>query len=183
MEQITIGKYIELAYDIFVVADGADAMVYSFTSEHPDCFVFGHDPSMIQGFSDGIAGLEQGTEFNFTLEPDQAFGPKDENLVMKLDKSIFEIDGKFDAAKVKPGAMVPMQTEEGYRMDGLVVEVGDKEVTLDFNHQLAGERVKYAGRVLLVRDATPEELAPKHHHCDCGCDCEHDHCHGCEGCN
>ena len=76
-----------------------------------------------------------------------------------------------------------MQTEEGYRMDGLVVEVGDKEVTLDFNHQLAGERVKYAGRVLLVRDATPEELAPKHHHCDCGCDCEHDHCHGCEGCN
>ena len=182
METIKHGKYVELSYDIFVVNGTEELTVYQFTSEHPDCFVFGHDPGMIEGFAAGIENLEQGAAFSFTLEPEQAFGPKDENLIVKLSKDTFVIDGKFDDEKVKPGAIVPMQTQEGYRMDGMVVAVDDNEVTLDFNHQLAGERVKYEGKVLLVRDATPDELAPKHHHCDCGCD--HDHCHDCEGgCN
>ena len=175
-------KFIAVAYKLYAAGEKSLEFIEEATDEKPFVFISGFGFTLDE-FEKQVIDLEKGAEFNFTLEPDQAFGPKDENLVMKLAKSILESDGKFDAAKVKPGAMVPMQTEEGYRMDGLVVEVGDKEVTLDFNHQLAGERVKYAGRVLLVRDATPEELAPKHHHCDCGCDCEHDHCHGCEGCN
>ena len=59
------------------------------------------------------------------------------------------------------------------------------KVFMDFNHQLAGETVRYSGFVQLVRDATPEELQPKHHGCGCGCDdcgggdCGHDHGDGC----
>ncbi|MDE5744511.1 MAG: peptidylprolyl isomerase, partial [Paramuribaculum sp.] len=70
-------------------------------------------------------------------------------------------------------------------------EVTDTKVKMDFNHPLAGKDVRFKGKILTVRDATPEELQPAHG-CGCGCDhgscgddcgCEHDSCgDGC-GCH
>ena len=75
-------------------------------------------------------------------------------------------------------------------MDGFVQSITDDKVTVDFNHQLAGESVNYVGKVLGVREATADELNPKHQHCGCGCDHDHDHCGhdhhdhcGCDGCD
>ena len=175
-QKIGVGKYVEIAYEIFVVTDRGDASVFKFTDKEPDRFVFGMDDGMIQGFINGLNGKKQGDEFEFTLEPKEAFGDYDDEMVIELPREAFEVDGEFDDEHVKVGAHVPMRTQEGYVMEGVVLEIGDELVKLDFNHELAGETVKYVGKVLLVRDATPEELAPKHHHCGCGCDHDHDHC-------
>ncbi len=61
-----------------------------------------------------------------------------------------------------------MMTADGYRINGLVTKVTDDKVTLDFNHPLAGKDVRFKGKIITVRDATPEELQPQHH-CGCGC--------------
>lgn len=166
MEKIQPEKYVELSYEILVKgADGGETSVYKFSKAHPDAFVFGQDPAMIEGFMAHINGLEQGAAFDFTLAPEQAFGPKDPGMVVELDKEIFTADGEFDSEHVKPGAMVPMRTADGYRMDGKVLSVGDDKVTLDFNHQLAGETIRYVGEVLTVRQATDEELHPQPRGC------------------
>ena len=193
MEKIQPEKYVELSYEILVKgADGGETSVYKFSKAHPDAFVFGQDPAMIEGFMAHINGLEQGAAFDFTLAPEQAFGPKDSGMVVELDKEIFTADGEFDSEHVKPGAMVPMRTADGYRMDGKVLSVGDDKVTLDFNHQLAGETIRYVGEVLTVRQATDEELQQLNkgsggccggcnnsdsNNADCG------GCSGCDGCN
>ena len=96
------------------------------------------------------------------------------------------VDGEFDAEKVYEDAIVPMMTADGHRIDGFVDKVTDTEVTMNFNHQLAGERVRYAGKVLAVRDATPDELNPKG--CGGSCNCGEGGCGscgdgGCSGCN
>ena len=188
MEKIKEGKFVQLAYEIFVGRREGDSTVFKFTAERPDSFVFGHDLGMIEGFARGIEGLEQGSTFDFTLTPEEAFGEREESLVIQLPCSTFEVNGKFDSENVRVGAYVPMRNSEGYTMEGLVTSIDNKNVTLDFNHQLAGKHVRYAGQVLLVRDATPEDLAPKQG-CGCGCDhdgCGHDHggcnCDGCGGC-
>ncbi|MBQ7690719.1 MAG: FKBP-type peptidyl-prolyl cis-trans isomerase [Muribaculaceae bacterium] len=188
MDKIAYGKFVQLAYGIFVVSEKGDISVYKFTAERPDSFVFGNDLAMIEGFLRGLEGLEQGSEFDFTLTPAEAFGDRNEDLVIQVPCYKFNIDGEFDSDRVFVGAHVPMQTEDGMHMLGLVKAIDKENVTLDFNHQLAGKHVRYAGRVLMVRDATPEELAPKHG-CGCGCDhdgCGHDHggcnCDGCGGC-
>ena len=86
---------------------------------------------------------------------------------------------------VKYDELVEILQDDGSIRRGKVLEVKDDKVTMDFNHQLAGETVRYAGVVQLVRDATPEELQPKHHGCGCGCEecndsnCGHDHGDGC----
>jgi len=178
MEKIEAGKYIELVYEIFVVdGRGEQKSVFKFRDDRPDGFVYGMDPSLIEGFVRNIDGLEQGAKFDFTLAPAEAFGDKDPSLIAQLSREVFYVDGKFDDEHVKVGAHVPMMTQEGLRVEGVVTAIDQEHVTLDFNHQLAGETVRYVGVVKTVRDATPEELAPKHHHCGCGCeDCGGDGC-------
>ena len=174
METIKFGKYVELAYEIFAVDKGGENSVFKFTAEHPDGFVFGMDQSMLEEFANRINNLEQGAEFDFTLTPDEAFGPKNPDMVLELDKSVFNVNGEFDAEKVREGVMLPMLTQDGHRVDGLVTKVGPDTVIMDFNHQLAGSSVRYKGKVITVRDATPDEVNPKQHACS-------GHCGGCDG--
>ena len=189
-QKIEAGKYIELAYEIFVVDKSGPASVYKFTREKPDAFVMGMDLGMIEGFIKHITGLEEGAKFDFTLKPSEAFGEVNPEWVVDIPRATFEVNGEFDRERVYVGAIVPMQTQEGMRMDGRVTAINEDVVTMDFNHQLAGECVRYQGEVVTVRDALPEELKPKHG-CGCGCDCGHDHghddscggCSGCDGCN
>ena len=72
---------------------------------------------------------------------------------------------------MKPVEALPMMTADGYRITGIVTEVTPTEVKMDFNHPLAGKDVRFKGKILAVRDATPEELQPR-----CGCGCSGDGC-------
>lgn len=186
-EKIKFGKFVELAYEILVVEGDREAQVYKFDKKHPDRFVFGLEQGMLEGFTAAINRLEAGDKFEFTLSPEEAFGERDPQMIHDVDRDIFVVDGEFDDEKIFVGAYVPMMTADGHRLDGLVEKITDDKVTLDFNHQLAGETVRYRGEVLTVRDATPDELNPPHHHCGCGCehdhegcDCGHDHHDGCD---
>ncbi len=95
-----------------------------------------------------------------------------------LPRDIFEVDGKFDPEVIKKGAVLPMMTQDGFRINGVVVDVTDTDVVMDFNHPLAGKDVRFKGKITVVRDATPEELKPQSgcgcgEGCGCGdsCDC------------
>lgn len=193
MEKIQPGKYVELGYDLYeVAADGSQKLVHHTDVEDPEKFVFGVTRGMIAPLEKAVEGLEAGGEFDIIVKCDEAFGPHDPEHVVTLERDIFVVDGKFDDKTIKPGALVPMMTADGFRINGLVKAVSTEDVTMDFNHPLAGKDVRFAGKILTVRDATPEELQPMHG-CGCGCgdcgdgcgddcDCGDDHC-GCGGCH
>lgn len=183
MDTIKAGEFVELIYEVFVLDhDGSKTSMMKFTPERPDAFVYGKEPGMLEEFSKRLQGLKEGDTFDMTLAPEQAFGEHKDEYVMHIDKSVFEVDGVFDEKQIYQGNVVPMMTEDGYRVQGIVLGVTDEKVSMDFNHPLAGETVQYVGSVKTVRDATPEELQPQHHACSCGCDhdhCEDGDCHGC----
>lgn len=159
---------VEIAYKIFIVNQDGDTMVYEFKEDKPDRFVFGHEPGMLESFTSHLEGLKAGDTFDFILSPIEAFGERNPNMVAELDKQLFVIDGEFDNDRVYVGAFVPMMTAEGMRIEGLVKEIKDDKVTIDFNHQLAGETIKYVGKVINVREATEEEKNPPRHCGGCG---------------
>ncbi len=193
MEKIQPGKYVELGYDLYEVApDGTQKLVHQTDAEDPEKFIFGVTRGMIVPLEKAVEGLEAGGEFDIIVKSDEAFGPHDPEQVVTLERDIFMVDGKFDDKAIKPGALVPMMTADGFRINGLVKAVSTEDVTMDFNHPLAGKDVRFAGKIITVRDATPEELQPSHG-CGCGCgdcgdgcgdgcDCGDDHC-GCGGCH
>lgn len=169
MEKIKPGKYVELGYDLYEVApDGKETLVHQTSADDPERIVFGVTKGVIEPLEKAIDGLEAGGEFDVLATADQAFGPYDPEQVATLPKEIFEVDGKVDTEVVKPGAVLPMMTADGYRINGVVKEVTDKDVKMDFNHPLAGKDVRFKGKITLVREATEEELHPA---AGCGCGC------------
>ena len=48
------------------------------------------------------------------------------------------IEGEFDSDRVVEGAVIPLMTSEGQRINGSVVEVKEDVVVMDMNHPLAG---------------------------------------------
>lgn len=180
MEKIQPGKYVELGYDLYEVTPAGENLVHQTDAQDPEKIIFGVTPGMIRPLEKAIEGLEAGGEFDVTVKAAEAFGPHDPDQVARLEKDVFAVDGKFDAEMVKKGAVLPMMTSDGYRINGLVVDVTDDEVEMDFNHPLAGKDVRFKGSIITVREATPEELQPAH---GCGCGCHHggeDSC-GCHG--
>ncbi len=171
MEKIQPGKYVEMGYDLYEVApDGAETLVHQSNPEDPEKIVFGVTRGVIVPLEKAIEGLEPGGEFDVKVKAEEAFGPVDPDQVATLDRDIFLVDGKFDEDVIKVGAFVPMMTADGYRINGKVVEVTPEHVKMDFNHPLAGKDVRFKGKIITVRDATPEEIQPTHG-CGGGCNC------------
>jgi FKBP-type peptidyl-prolyl cis-trans isomerase SlyD len=181
-ETIVPGKYVELGYDLYeIAADGSEKLVHQTDLEDPEKIIFGITQGMIVPLEKAIEGLAVGEKFDVVAKCNEAFGPREDDQIAELDREIFEIDGKFDEEHICVGAVVPMMTADGYRISGIVTEVNNKKVKMDFNHPLAGKAVRFDGKILTVRDATPEELKPAGGCCGGGCG---DNCScegGCEG--
>lgn len=179
--KIEPGKFVEYSYKLYNEAD--NSLIFETPEGEPDVMVFGVSHEVVPGLISALEGLKAGDRFGVTLPPAAAFGERHEEDVMELPRDIFMRDGKL-ATEVKPGAMLPMMTAEGYRVTGTVIEVGEK-IKMDFNHPFAGKSVRYDGEVVNVREATPEELHPTHGCGGCGGGCGEVGCcseGNCEGC-
>lgn len=154
MEKIEPGKYVELGYDLYAIEpDGTEKLVHQTNAEDPEKIVFGVTRGMIEPLEKAIEGLEAGSQFNVTATADEAFGKYDPEQVVELEREVFTIDGKFDDKMIKVGAAVPMMTADGFRITGIVKDVTDTHVKMDFNHPLADKAVRFDGKIITVREA------------------------------
>jgi FKBP-type peptidyl-prolyl cis-trans isomerase SlyD len=134
---------------------------------------------MLEKFEANLMGLSVGESFDFKLETAEAYGEASEQAVIDLPKNIFEVNGEFDAEMISEGNVVPMQDSSGRRMNGIVLEVTDSTVKMDFNHPLAGDDLYFKGEVIEVREATEEEMKEAYEpqggcgggSCGSGCSC------------
>ena len=173
-ETVSPGKYVEYSYLLTDAATGRK--LFEATKSRPDQMIYGVSQDVVPGLASVMEGLKAGDKFEVTLPPAAAFGERNEEDVVELDRQIFERDGKL-AEEVKVGAALPMMTAEGYRVVGTVVAIGSK-VVMDFNHPFAGLTVTFTGEIETVRDATEEEIHPAS---GCG-GCHDGGCGGDEGC-
>ncbi len=130
---------------------------------HPLTFLFGVG-GLIPGFERNLDGLSTGETFDFSLEPEEAYGNIDEGAIVHLPIDIFKVDNVIDFEILKKGNVLPMSDHEGHTMNGKVVSYSEKDVTMDFNHPLAGQDLHFSGEVVDVREASPDELSHGHVH-------------------
>ncbi|MFV0377313.1 MAG: peptidylprolyl isomerase [Mangrovibacterium sp.] len=167
---ISKNKMVSLTYDLRI--GGAEGeLIEQATAERPLTFLYGAG-MMLPKFEALLEGMEQGKTFEIALACADAYGELDENAVVDLPKSIFILDGKFDDELISIGNTVPMMSSSGQRMNGIVLEVTDDIVKMDFNHPLAGEDLHFRGDILEVREASDEEIAATlSGGCGSGCGC------------
>lgn len=166
--KIETNKYVTLAYELHVGEDEERELMERATEEIPLEFIFGTN-SMLQSFEAQLEGKVTGDIFEFTLTPDEAYGDFEDEKIVEIPKSVFEVDGEVDEEMLEEGKTIPMMDTEGNRLLGSVVDVKDDVVSMDFNHPLAGELLHFSGNVLEVRDATAEEIAALFTQDDGGC--------------
>ena len=177
--KISDEKMVSLTYDLTVEGE----LMEKTTKERPLTFLFGMG-MMLEMFEKNIEGLQVGDKFSFTLSPEEAYGERNEDIVVELPKKVFEVDGKFDDEMVFEGATLPMMNANGQRIMGSILEIKSDIVVMDFNHPLAGETLHFEGEVIDVHEPTVEEIAAiTDGSCDCGsCDSK-DNENGCNcGC-
>ena len=172
-------KYITLAYKLYSIENGEKEFTEEAPAEHPFQFISGLGLTL-EAFESQVKDLKKGDKFDFTIKAEVAYGEYDEEHVIDLPKNIFEIEGKFDSERVVEGAVIPLMTSEGQRINGSVVEVKDDVVVMDMNHPLAGCDLNFVGEVTENRPATNDELAEMARMmsgggcgggCNGGCDC------------
>jgi peptidylprolyl isomerase len=101
---------------------------------------------VIPGFEEAVRGLAPGEAKEVRLEPDQAYGEKREDLVLDLDKSLFE------GGNIQEGQEVALQDQAGNQFRGTVVKFNDEQVTVDLNHPLAGQALNFELKVVDVKE-------------------------------
>lgn len=174
------GMFVAYEYKLYDDADGR--LLFETPKGRPDTMIYGVSHEVVPGLVAAMQGLGAGDKFGVTLPPVAAFGDRYEDDVLELDRTIFTRDGKL-AEEVKEGARIPMMTADGGRVVGTVLKIGDDKIKMDFNHPFAGLTVRYDGKVVDVRPATPEELQPAHGCCgSCGGNCGEGGCEGEGGC-
>jgi len=115
----------------------------------PVDFVVG-DGSLLPGFERLLFGMSGGQRRLFTVTPEDGFGQPNDNNVQRLPRSRFAADGEPEV-----GLVFSFADAGGGELPGLIVALDDDEVTVDFNHPLAGRNILFD---VLVHRVEPLEL-------------------------
>ena len=143
--------------------DGQPDVVEIVDEKEPMVFIHGLS-GLPEAFEKNLLGLNEGDIFDFSISAEDAYGNVDPNAIIQLPKSIFQAEGQSADDILQVGNFIPMTDDEGNRMQGLVVLIEDETVTMDFNHPLAEKTLMFQGKILNIREATPEEIAHGHVH-------------------
>ena len=122
---------------------------------------------LITGFENELLGMSLNEKKTFTLEPDEAYGQRNENLRRDVPRN--EIPPELN---LRVGMTVGMQTPEGQQIPAQIIHLDDEKLTLDLNHPLAGKTLTFDIEVVGISD-TPTQASAG---CGCGCDCSPDSC-------
>ena len=152
------GKVVTLAYELRDCdgesLEGGDAEM---------AYLHGGFGGIFPKVEEALDGKDVGHELDITLEPEDAFGDYDAELL-----------------RVEPRARFPAELEVGMQFEGVpgddqeaahiytVTDITSDAVVVDGNHPYAGERLWFKCSVKGVRPATREELQHGHVHGDLG---------------
>ena len=165
-----IGKDIVATLAYTLTADNNRTIIEIIRKNHPKAFLFGYN-ILLEGFENQMMDKLAGDSFDFELTPEKAYGVKDPYAVLDIPRDTFEVNGKIDEKVLILGNKVPMRDNYGNEHIGVVLEINEDNIVMDFNHPLAGKTIRFHGEVIDIRSATQEELDAMNNSCGSGCGC------------
>ena len=100
---------------------------------------------MISGFENAVVGMSTGDSKEITLVPSEAYGEHNPEYVRVYPQEAFPSE-----VELKEGATVAGQNELGQQMIAKIVTLSEKDVTLDFNHPMAGKNLNFSIEIVNI---------------------------------
>ena len=140
---VTEAAYLTLHYRLASV-DGAD--IVSTFQDNPATLQLG--TGQLAPFLEAcLIGLHEGAHQTFDLPPEQAFGPRNPDLVQTVSRATLDENSSNDE-QYRVGDLVEFAAPGGGRFAGVLREIGDEVALFDFNHPLAGQSVKFEVKII-----------------------------------
>ncbi len=147
-ETIADGKYVELTYKVIDQKSGAVLTQV----EYPLGYVHGTNEILAPSVMAELEGKTAGEVIEVPIDCNQLYGPRDESLV--ITDRIENVPEEYREV----GMSILMENDLGQTKTFLVTRVDAKSVTIDGNNPLCGREVIFRLEIMLVRDATEEEI-------------------------
>jgi FKBP-type peptidyl-prolyl cis-trans isomerase SlyD len=177
--KIENNKMVSLIYELRE-NDSEGKVIEALDDTRPLRFIYGTG-RLLPVFESNINMLKTGDLFRFTLEAEAAYGDKRDEMIINVPVSVFETDGKLNEDICRVGNEVPMTDSDGNPLTGIINEITDTYVRMDFNHPMAGLNLFFSGKIVDVREATDQEIAATMNSCSSCGGKEHSDCSG--GCS
>ena len=174
--KIENNKMVSLIYELRE-GDSQGRIIELLDETRPLAFIFGTG-RLLPVFESNIGSLKKGDLFSFAMNSEMAYGEKREDMIVNVPISVFETDGKLNEDICCVGNDVPMMDSDGNPLNVKIIEITDTYVKMDFNHPMADLDLFFSGKIIDVRDATADELAPHGHSCSGCSSSEHSDCSG-----
>ncbi|MBJ7539575.1 FKBP-type peptidyl-prolyl cis-trans isomerase [Marinomonas transparens] len=142
MSLITASSQVTLHFELSL-EDGQ--IVDSNFSQAPASFAFG-DGSLLPAFEEALLGMQIDQQASFVMPPEKAFGVHNENNVQRIPRSQFDMD-------LEEGMVVSFADVSKNELPGVIAEIGEKEVLVDFNHPLAGRSLTFRVQIVAIEEA------------------------------
>ena len=135
-----------------------DEEIDSSKGQEPLQFLAGHG-NIISGLEREMMGMKVGESKDVVIQPADAYGEFDEEAFMEVPRGAFPAD-----ISVEEGAELTVRDDAGESRYARIDAVDGDNVTLNFNHPLAGDELHFNVKVIGLREPTAEELEHGHVH-------------------
>ncbi len=141
----------------YILKDDNGEIIDSSEGQSPLVYIQGSG-NVISGLEQALINKEAGDKLHVVINPEDAYGLRDENLVQSVPLSNFQ-----NQNDVKEGIQYRVETSDGMRV-ATVTKIENETVTIDMNHPLADEVLHFDVEITEIREATEEELSHGHVH-------------------
>jgi len=139
---VAAGDTLQLHYALR--ARGGEDIVSNFDDPEPETVTLG-DGTLAPMLEQWLIDLAPGERHVFLLDPWQAFGESQPELIQTLPKSDLPDEMTFEVDQLVEFAMPNGQT-----LAGRILEIGDDSVKVDFNHPLADLSVEFEVEIVRI---------------------------------
>jgi FKBP-type peptidyl-prolyl cis-trans isomerase SlpA len=143
ISEVKPGSHVTLHYRL-ALEDGAD--IVSTFSDKPATLLLG-EGHLAPPLEDILMGLKVGHHSTFRLTPEQAFGPRNPEMLQWVSLATLR-ENAMIGENFSPGDLVEFNAPGGGRYAGVLKEVGETSALFDFNHPLAGLPLAFEVKII-----------------------------------
>jgi len=148
--KIKEGKAVKINYKLKVDGDDLDSGELE--------YLHGYN-NIVAGLEEALEGKSVNDKISVAVEPEKGYGLVNEEAIQTVPRSSFP-----DDSPINIGDQFMAENPDGQQMPFTITKIDDDNVTVDFNHSLAGKTLNFDVEVLDVRDADETELEHGHIH-------------------
>ncbi len=148
--KIENGKAVKINYSLKVDNEAIDSGELD--------YLHGYN-NIVIGLEEELTGKTKGDKVSAVVSPEKGYGVVNEEGIQTVPRANFP-----DGAPLNIGDQFMAENERGETMPFTITKLSDDEVTVDFNHALAGKTLNFEVEILDVRDAKEDELEHGHIH-------------------